>query len=115
MASFEEIVPDIDKVSCVHRALRWTGFKAAAASWATPLHQRKTLFRVRPNILGKAIRIKLNVACLYWRVERGRSQGGGANGLRWARGFPPPANGGDNVIRGDADDAALCQSPPEAA
>ena len=38
--------------------------------------------RVTPNMLGKAIRVKLNVACIYSRVERGRSPGGGVNGLR---------------------------------
>jgi hypothetical protein len=63
--------------------------------------------------LGKPIRVKPNVARLYWRVERGRSQGGGANGLRRARGSPPAANGGDNGSAGDADDAALSQSPQE--
>ena len=41
-------------------------------------------------------------ACLYWRVERGRSQGAGVNGVRWARGSRPAAKRRRQWIRGTA-------------
>ena len=50
------------------------------------------------------LRQALNVALLFTGAVGnvdGRSQGGGVNGLRRARGSPPAANGGDNES-GDA-------------
>ena len=64
--------------------------------------------------MAKPIRVKINVACLYWRVERARpkeAESRGSGGHEDPRHRPMVAT----MDPGGRDDAALSQSPPEAA
>ena len=108
MASFKEIVPDMNRLQHTPQvAVEW--FEGAMTSRATPLHQWSPCSRETLPYGQTGLRQDK-----YRRVERSHpreAESTGSGGIEDPRRRPTAAT----LDPGDADDAALSQSRPEAA